>query len=138
MRYLKLVSKLFSDFLKLDLVKVFSFTAISTVVKILTAFITVKIVATILGPSGIALIGQLNNFATILMVLASAGINQGVTKYVSENNTSKGNVEVFISTAFKITLYCSALCGLILIVLSKTISIQILNSEEYAYSIESL
>ena len=56
----------------------------STVVKMLTGLISVKVVASIIGPSGVALVGQLNNFATIAMSLASGGINNGITKYVAE------------------------------------------------------
>lgn len=57
--------KRFSKFRQIDLVKVFSFTAISTMVKMLTSLISVKVVALIVGPSGIALLGQLNNFSSI-------------------------------------------------------------------------
>ena len=51
--------------LKADIVKVFSFTAMSTVVKMLTGLISVKVVASIIGLSGGAFVGQLNNLATI-------------------------------------------------------------------------
>jgi len=120
-------------FTQIDLVKVFSLTAIATLVKMLTAFVSIKIVASILGPSGIALTGQLNNFASIIMALASVGINQGVTKYISENKGSKQEVRKFIGTAFKMTLFSSLFCGINLIIFSKFFANKILNSEEYGY-----
>lgn len=120
-------------FLQIDLVKVFSLTAISTLVKMLTAFVSIKIVASILGPSGIALTGQLNNFASIIMALASVGINQGVTKYISENKGAKEEVRKFIGTAFKMTLFSSLFCGINLIIFSKFLANKILNSEDYGY-----
>ena len=120
-------------FTQIDLVKVFSLTAIATLVKMLTAFVTIKIVASILGPSGIALTGQLNNFASIIMALASVGINQGVTKYISENKGSKQEVRKFIGTAFKMTLFSSLFCGINLDIFSKFLANKILNSEEYGY-----
>lgn len=125
--------KFFKHFSQIDLVKVFSLTAISTLVKMLTAFVSIKIIASILGPSGIALIGQLNNFASIVMALASVGINQGVTKYISENKESKLEVRKFVSTAFKMTLFSSLFCGINLIVFSNFLSNKILNSEAYGY-----
>ena len=64
---------------KEDIVKVFSFNAISTLVRMLTGLISVKVVASIIGPCGIALLGQLNNFSTILLGVANGGINSGIT-----------------------------------------------------------
>lgn len=127
------VSDFIKHVIKIDLVKVFSLTAISTLVKMLTAFVSIKIIAIILGPTGVALIGQLNNFASIIMALASVGINQGVTKYISENKSSKEEVRIFISTAFKMTLFSSLFCGINLIIFNRFLSSKILNNEEYGY-----
>ena len=127
------VSDFIKHVIKIDLVKVFSLTAISTLVKMLTAFVSIKIIAIILGPSGVALIGQLNNFTSIIMALASVGINQGVTKYISENKSSKEEVRIFISTAFKMTLFSSLFCGINLIIFNRFLSSKILNNEEYGY-----
>ena len=126
-------SNLFKRFLEIDLVKVFSLTAISTLVKMLTAFVSIKIVASILGPTGVALIGQLNNFASIVMTLAAVGINQGVTKYISENRESKGEVRKFIGTAFKMTLFSSIFFGVNLIIFNKFLSSKILQTNEYGF-----
>lgn len=71
-------------YIKSDFIKVFSFTALSTFIKLITGFITVKVVAVIIGPSGIALLGQLRNFITISNTIATGGINIGVTKYIAE------------------------------------------------------
>ena len=120
-------------FLQIDLVKVFSFTAISTLVKMLTAFVSIKIIAIILGPSGIALIGQLNNFATIVMAISTAGINQGVTKYISENRVRKEEINKLVGTAFTLTLFFSIFCGIILVTFHKFWAVLILKSEEYSY-----
>lgn len=122
-----------SKFLKIDIVRVFSLTAISTIIKMLTAFVSIKIIARILGPQGIALTGQLNNFASVIMALASIGINQGVTKYISENKNSRDEVRNLIGTAFRLTLMASIFCGINLIIFSNYLAKQILNSEEYRY-----
>ena len=76
--------KKFKKIIKSDLVKVFSFTGLSTLVKLITSYVTVKVVASIIGPSGIALIGQLQNFVAIITTVGAGGINNGVVKYVSE------------------------------------------------------
>ena len=68
----------------MDIVRVFSFTAVATLVKMLTGLISVKVVASIIGPAGVALVGQLNNFTSIAMTVSSGGINSGITKYIAE------------------------------------------------------
>ena len=42
-----------------DLVKVTSLNAVATLVRMLTGFISVKVVAVLIGPAGVALLGQL-------------------------------------------------------------------------------
>jgi PST family polysaccharide transporter len=50
----------------------------------LTGFVNVKVIAVIIGPAGVALIGQLNNFSAIIMSFATAGITTEVTKYIAQ------------------------------------------------------
>lgn len=119
--------------LKLDLVKIFSFTALSTFVKMLAGLVSVKVVAVMIGPSGIALLGQLNNFATIIMTLASGGINNGVTKYVSEYKSSDSEIRKLLSTGFKVTAFCSSIIGLLLIIFNELLSRKVLLSPAYGY-----
>ena len=65
-----------------DLIKVSFLNGLATVIKMITGLVSVKVVAAIIGPAGIALLGQLNNFSTILLSLSNGGINAGITKYV--------------------------------------------------------
>lgn len=120
-------------FFKADIFKVFSFTAVSTIVKMLTGLISVKIVATIIGPGGIALLGQLNNFAAVLMIMASAGINNGVTKYISEFKNSIEEIKNLLSTAIKMTLICSVFCGLLMVLFGGYLAERIMLSRNYEY-----
>jgi len=118
---------------KADIVKVFSFTAISTLVRMITGFITVKVVAVTIGPTGIALLGQLNNFSNITMTVASGGINNGITKYVAEYKDSPSKIRLFLSTALQITLILSIICSFALIFLSGFLSKLILLDIKYKY-----
>lgn len=118
---------------KTDIIKVFSFTAISTLVKMLTGFISVKVVAVIIGPAGIALLGQLSNFSSIIMTAASGGINNGITKYVAEYKESPSKVKIFLSTALQITILLSIIIGLVLIIFASYFSRIILLDSSYSY-----
>lgn len=132
--------RLFSSFIllwrrvsKTDIVKVFSFTAISTLVKMLTGLVSVKVVASMIGPAGVALVGQLNNFAYIIMTVSSGGINSGITKYIAECKDDKDAVSSYLSTALRITVICSLCVGILLILLHNYFSECIMLSSEYGY-----
>jgi PST family polysaccharide transporter len=130
------VNKLHSyitTFFKADIVKVFSLTSISTLIKMLTGFVSIKVVSVIIGPAGIALLGQLNNFSTIILNLSSVGINNGVTKYISEFKEDENQITKLISGAFKIILWGALLCGIFMIIMHKYLSHVILNSEQFGY-----
>ena len=120
-------------FLNADIVKVFSLTSVSTLVRMLTGLISVKVVSVLIGASGIALMGQLNSFTTIVMNLATGGINSGVTKYLAEDKEDPQKIRQYLSTAFKITLFCSFLVGLFMIVFNGFLSAVIMKSAEYRY-----
>jgi PST family polysaccharide transporter len=115
------------------MVKVFSFTAMSTLVRMLTGLISVKIVASIIGPSGVALVGQLNNFSTILMSLSSGGINNGITKYIAEYKEDTSEVTNYLSTALRITTVCSLVVGVSLILFHRFLSQTVMLSPDYGY-----
>lgn len=117
----------------IDIIKVFSLNALSTFVRMLAGMVSVKIVAVIIGPAGIALLGQLNNFSSILLGMGNGGINTGITKYVAEYKDDDSKVKAYISNALRITLVCSFVVSLILIFFCKWLSQLILLSEEYYY-----
>jgi PST family polysaccharide transporter len=64
--------------------------AFAVIIRLASGFISVKFVAVIIGPLGIALIGQFGNFTSIIMTIASGGVSSGIVKYTSQY---KGNVE---------------------------------------------
>lgn len=118
---------------KADIIKVFSLTAVSTLVRMLTGLVSVKVVASIIGPAGVALVGQLNNFASIAMTVSSAGINGGVTKYVAEYKSDSEKVSLYLSTALRITVACSLVVGILLLIFHKHLSERIMMSLDYGY-----
>ena len=127
------ISNLIHKILHADIIKVFSLTSVATLVKMATGLVSVKVVAGIIGPAGVALVGQLNNFATIVMQLACGGINSGVTKYVSENKEDEGRLRILLSTALRITIVCSVTVGLVMIAFNRQLSRLIMLDEAYGY-----
>ena len=118
---------------KLDIVKVFSLTSISTLVRMVAGFISIRVVAVIIGPTGVALLGQLGNFSAIIMALATGGITSGVTKYIAQYKDDVSSVKGYIGTAMKIILLLSVFCGVLLILGSSFLSSRILLDARYAF-----
>lgn len=130
MHYIKL---LLYRLMGIDIVKVFSLNAMSTFIRMLAGMISVKVVALIIGPAGIALLGQLNNISTILLGLANGGISNGITKYVSEYKHDEKLTKSYISNALRITFISSLIVAVLLIGGSLYLSRVVLLSDEYYY-----
>nr|WP_262899066.1 O-antigen translocase [Chryseobacterium jejuense] len=108
------------------------FSSVSALVKIITAFLLSKIIALILGPKGLGMIGQLSSFISVILVFAGGTINNGIVKYIAEyNNFEKEKITHIISTAFKIVLFSGISIGILLIVFSSQISNYVLQTTDY-------
>ena len=118
---------------KLDIVKVFSLTSISTLVKMLAGFISIKVVAVIIGPAGVALLGQLNNFSAIIMAIATGGITTGITKYISQYKEDSHVVKDYTCAAVKISLFCTGVCGIFLVGCYSLLSKKFLLDAQYGF-----
>lgn len=114
-----------------DMVRVSFLNGISTVIKMITGLISIKIVSVIIGPSGIALLGQLGNFSAIVLIIANGGINVGITKYVSEHADDKTKYNLFLSTGIWITVAFSIITGIALIAGAGYFSALILHDTKY-------
>lgn len=117
--------------LKKDLVKVSIYSSISTLIGILTKLIVNKVLAVLVGPSGIALLGQLTNLISMVNPLSSGGILSGVTKYIAQYKDDKIIVRKYISNSIYITLIFTAFTALLLIIFSKQLARKVLFNEEY-------
>lgn len=130
MNYVKM---LLHRLMGIDIIKVFSLNAMATLVRMCAGMISIKVIATIIGPAGVALLGQLNNFNTILLGMANGGISSGITKYVSEYKENDEEIKRLLSNALRITLICSTIAGILLIAGCIPLSRLIFLSDEYFY-----
>lgn len=115
-----------------DLVRVSFLNGISTVIRMFAGLVSTKVVASVVGPAGIALLGQLTNFTTIVLSLANGGITTGITKYVSEHGGQVEKNRSYIGTAFRVTFISSLITGLAIVVGARYFSEQILKDAEYS------
>ena len=117
----------------MNLIKSSYYSFISTVFKMLSALVINKAVAYFIGPSGLALIGQFQNFSQIATTAAQGAINTGIIKYTSEYRNDKDKLTTLFSNVLKISLVCSAATGLTLVCFSRLLAVQFLNSVNYYY-----
>ena len=127
------LKKLINKVLASEIAKVFSLNAVSTLIHMCTGLISTKVVASIIGPSGVALLGQLNNINSMFQGLAAGGIRGGLTKYIAEFKTDENKVKSYISNALKISTIFTLIISLICVFLHKFLSRKILLSDEYGY-----
>jgi len=81
-----------------ELFKVTSLNSLSVLIKIGIGFITSKVIAVFIGPSGMALVGNLRNFLTSIESVATLGFQNGIIKYVAEYENEPKKIEAFLST----------------------------------------
>ena len=117
----------------MTLVKTSILSFIATVIKIIAGLVINKAIAAYIGPAGLALVGQFQNFSQLLMTAAQGAINNGVTKYAAEYGKDHERTPILFSTAAKISFYSSLVVSVIIILFSKYASLQVLKSENYSY-----
>ena len=130
---MNIIKVLYYRLLGIEIIKVFSLNAMATLVRMCAGMISVKVIAVIIGPAGVALLGQLNNFNTLLLGMANGGINNGITKYVSEYKENDSEIKRFLTNSLRITLTCSIAVGIFLIAGCIPLSKLIFLNEDYYY-----
>ncbi|MFD2442766.1 O-antigen translocase [Bacillus sp. CGMCC 1.16607] len=116
----------------MNFIKTSMFSALSTSIKLASGLVINKIVAVFIGPTGIALIGQFQNFLDAMITIGSGAINSGVTKYVAEyHETDDKKRNDVISASLVITVIFSLVLGASIFCGSTFLSHWILKSNEY-------
>lgn len=96
-----------------------------------TGVISNKVVAIYLGPTGIALLGQLTSFINISSTIASSGTSVGVTKYIAEYNDNISNRKKVISTSFISTILITLVTSIVLFFGAPYFCLNILKDNAY-------
>ena len=115
----------------MTLIKTSVLTAISTIIKVISAFVINKVIAVYIGPSGLAIIGQLQNFMEMITTFSNGAITNGVVKYTAEYKTIEEKQKIF-STSIIISLICSLIISLFLFGFSGYLSELILKDTKYS------
>jgi PST family polysaccharide transporter len=122
----------------LQLIKTSLYSAITTFIRIASGFVANKVVAIFTGPPGVAIIGQFSNFVAITLTLSNGAINTGVVKYTAEYDENEVKLKKLLSTALKISISCSLLFGICLLLFANNFSDYILKTAIYKNAISVL
>lgn len=114
----------------MTLIKTSILTAISTAIKILNGLVVTKIIAIYIGPSGLALLASFQNFTSIVMTFATAGLNNGIVKYTAEYSSLIKKRRLW-STSVKISFIFTTICSFFIFIFNEQLSIYFFQTLEY-------
>ncbi|BBV98512.1 O-antigen translocase [Pseudomonas monteilii] len=111
----------------MSLVKTSLLNGIAVLVKMVSLFGLNKILAVYVGPSGYALIGQLQNALTVITTLSSGAVNSGVTKYTAEYADDLARQSKVWQSASALAIMGSLMIALLVAVFSHHLAIYFLH-----------
>ncbi len=92
--------KFIKTIFKTNLFKITSLNSFSIVVKIGIGLVTSKLLALFVGPNGMALVGNLRNFIATIESVSTLGFQNGIVKYIAENEQNRIKIQKIITTVF--------------------------------------
>lgn len=131
--------KYLNKILQNTLINVVSFNSIGVIVKISCGFIISKALAISVGPSGLALLGNLRNFTTFLEGISTLGFQTGIVKYIGENENNKQKLIKIVSTIFISYLFISIIFSLIIFLTADYLSDFVFgNKQNYSIAFKAI
>lgn len=115
----------------MTLIKTSLLTAISTIITVIAGFIINKFIALYIGPSGLATIGNFQNFIQIIKTLGGGSISTGVIKYTAEYSSNKDKLGKLLSSALYFVLLSTILISILIILFSSQLNNLIFGEAQY-------
>lgn len=125
--------KILKEITSKPLYKAVSLNSISVLVKVIAGFIISKFIAIFVGPTGLALVGNLRNFMSSIEAIGTLGFENGVVKYVSEHKDEDERLKKTLSTVFITVAISCGLLSLLLFLFSEKINHSLFGDYHYAY-----
>ena len=109
----------------------------SSLINVLVGLLRIKVVAILLGPSGVGLLGILNNTMSVGAAISGLGVNSAATRQVAEAN-SAGNMQALAEVRRVLLIASIGLAfigGFLFWFLRNDISKTVLDNEEYNWAV---
>ena len=114
----------------MTLIKTTIWTGFSSLIKVITTYIVLKVIAVYTGPVGLAVLEQFRNFIEVSRSF-SGSLNQGIVKYIAEYKHDEENKSRILSSALTTYLIFSIVITLFLFFFNEKISLIFFHSLEY-------
>lgn len=115
----------------MNLYKSTIFSGVSTVIKVLTTFISGKLAAVLIGPAGVAIVGAFSNLINVVSSLSNGAIVSGVVKYTAEYSTDSPKLKKLLSSVTRIALFASITISGVLILFPRFVSALVFKDAQY-------
>jgi PST family polysaccharide transporter len=107
--------------------KAVSFGALQTLASLVAAFASVKITSVYLGPSGVAIMGQLQYFIGMVSGGVTIGLRNGVVRRVAELGKDMDRRAVHLTSVLKLLLVFGLPVSALILVLSDWLAVELLH-----------
>lgn len=115
------------------LIKLFSINSLGVLLRTIFGLVSQKLVAVFIGPSGIALLGNLRNAIALISLVSTSGIDQGVVKFQSEYENDSNKLNQLYATSKIYALIGSIVVFLVLVPSASFWSNYLFSTSEYNY-----
>lgn len=122
----------------MTLIKTSVLSAIATIIQVISGFIVTKVIAVYVGPAGLAIIGQLQNFINLVLLASGDFFKTAITKYTAQFQDDEIKKHEIWSTAIKIAGVLYIVVFVSLFFFSNEISAYLLTSSQYGYVLKIL
>jgi O-antigen/teichoic acid export membrane protein len=124
--------------LRTPLFKVSSLNALSIAIRLVTGAMMSKLMAIFIGPSGLALVGNLRNFMASAETLVILGFQNGIIKYSAKKKENQGEFGVFLYSLLIFLTVLSLAAGAVLFLFSDFASIYLFDTSYYSRIIKAM
>ena len=111
--------------------KALGWSAAQSAVRMVVGFVTIKVTAVYLGPSGLAIVGQLNNFLSMATAATAGGMQTGVTKMTAELHDQPGRHAAVWASGLRLVLILAVLTALATMLGSVWLAQQLMRDAAY-------
>ncbi|STO56905.1 O-antigen translocase [Grimontia hollisae] len=115
------------------LLKTASLSILSTVFKITTALVVNKMMSIMIGPTGLALIGQFQNFIQITNTIGTVGFGSGIVSLTSKHRKNCAELEILWSTTLTCVLFVTSVTSIIIILFNNEFSYLVFGDSSYRF-----
>jgi O-antigen/teichoic acid export membrane protein len=122
----------------MTLIKTSILSAIATIIRITSGFIITKVIAVYIGSSGLAVIGQLQNFINLVTLVSGNFLRTAITKYTAEYKNEDIKKHEIWSTSIKVAFGLNIVIFILLFFCSENISNYLFKDDEYSYLLKIL